>query len=158
MSEADRPIGVRLSILDRERSESDLPADPNPSVKRWIARVEDSSAIRLALDHLGTRIYLAPRGQDGFTVLVRHRDNGGSGLGSLRSVFETHGAVILVSSTGARSGVVVVGIVPDIVSAVRVDDRLAVLANNAFVVDMPSGPGAVVLSTPTGERRIGLTR
>ena len=156
MSEADQPVGVRLSVLDRKQADRDTPLDSDPSVRRWIARAERASAIRLALDHDGTRIYIAPRGDDAFTVLTRASD--GSGASSLhpRWVLQRQGAAISVGSSPRRSGFTVRGIVPDLVTAVHVDEHAAVLSNNAFVVDVPSFPATVVLRTQMGERRVAL--
>jgi hypothetical protein len=157
VSEADQPIGVRLSVLDRKQFERDTPPDPDPSVRGWIARAEAESAIRLALDHDGTRIYLAPRG-DAFTVLTRESDGSGASWSHPRWVLERHGAAVSVGPCRRRSGFIVRGIVPDLVTAVHVDEHPALLSNNAFVVEVPSFPDTVALRTPTGERRVAMAQ
>jgi hypothetical protein len=82
-------------------------------------------------------------------------DSHGGGIwGGPRSVLISHGAAVGWSSN--EYGSVVHGIVPDPVTAVRVGEIEAIMANNAFIAAASSRDGPIVLKTPNGERVVPL--
>ena len=153
VTEAERPLHERLSIVDRPQVEGDVPPDPEPSVRRWIEVADDPSAIRLGLEHAQTRIYLVPRNGDQISMLLRVSDGGGASTFP-RSVFEAHGAKF--SMTQVSHEWLVSGVVPDHVRGVRVDGRDAVLANNTFLARLPHHPERLVLVLTDGERTMAV--
>jgi hypothetical protein len=153
VSEAERPQHERLSIFDRPQVEGDVPADPEPSVRRWIDVADDPSAIRLGLDDGQTRIYLVPRNGDQISMLVRVSDGGGASTFP-RSVFQAHGASLSMRRVSHEW--LVHGVVPDHVRGVRVDGRDAVLANNTFLARLPHHPERLVLMLTNGQRTMAI--
>ncbi len=71
-----------------------------------------------------------------------------------RSVLISHGAAVGSSSNEYRS--VVHGLVPDPVTAVRVGEIEAIMANNAFIAAASSRDGPIVLTTRNGEHVVPL--
>jgi hypothetical protein len=149
MTEVDRPIEVRVSVLDRPRSvDDDLPASYLRS--GGMAERVDEASVRLLLELERWRLYLA-RGtndDDLYQFVVGARGAGMSG--GPRRTLVTHGATVGWNSGG--DGCVFYGIVPDPVTAVRVDGVQAIMANNGFMLRVPAPWGRIVLTTAEGER------
>ncbi len=158
MSEVDRPVDKRLSVLDRPASAADALPDYIPSVKRWAQRLPDASAVRLAFADRERCIYLAPGELDGVEqvhVLIREA-HGGSATRFPRDALATHGAGGISAGENGQGRYTVRGVVSDEVLAVRIGDIDAIVQNNVFIADVSSSPDAVVLATPRGEHRIRL--
>ncbi len=148
--EADRVPEERLSILDRPQADTDaLPAHLLAAPERPWAEGVDRTTIRLALVADDRRIWIG-RGVDDGVFQFFFDSHGGSISGGPRSVLTSHGAAVGWSSN--EYGSVVHGIVPDPVTAVRVGEIEAIVANNAFLADASSRDGPIVLTTPNGER------
>jgi hypothetical protein len=147
--EADRPIELRVSVLDRPRADTD--ALPEPMAQHMLGNRLDEESVRLGLVVGECNMYVA-RGEDEEEIFqfLRHSTGGGSAGGN-RSTFATHGALVCWNS-GGDGRCIAYGVVPDSVIAVRVDGVEAVLANNAYVAAVPSPGGEVVLVTADGER------
>lgn len=157
MREADRPPEERVSILDRPRAETDALRAHVLAIPRrpWAQRVDEAS-IRLALVVGDRRFYIA-RGtaeDDLFQFFVD--SYGSTSAGGPRSVLVSHGARPGWTSNADRC--VAHGIVPDPVTAVRVGGVEAVLANNAYMAEVPSPGGQIVLSTADGDHVVPLPR
>jgi hypothetical protein len=146
--EADRPIELRVSVLDRPRSDSDVVPD---HMKQMHGGRLDVSSVRLALVVGDCRIYIG-RGvdEDDLYQFLWHSSGGGAS-GGPRSVLASHGVKPAWNSGGDRR-CLAHGIVADSVTAVRVDGIEAVLENNAYIVEVPSIGGPVVVTTADGER------
>ena len=155
MREADRPAEERLSILDRPRAETDaLPAHMLAVPRRpWAQRVDEASS-RLALVVGDRRFYIAKGTAEDDLFEFYFDSYGSSSGGGPRSVLVSHGARPGWSS--GAGGCVAHGIVPDPVTAVRVGEVEAVLANNAYMAAVPSPGGQVVLTTANGEHVVPL--
>ena len=147
MREADRPLEERVSILDRPRAAAD--SLPPHMLALTRLRVEEAS-IRLALDVDDRRVYIA-RGTDDNDLFQFYFEAKGAGAsGGPRSILASHGAHAAWNSNGG--GCVAHGIVADAVIAVRIGGVEAVLANNAYMAEVPEPGGDVVLTTAAGER------
>jgi len=69
-------------------------------------------------------------------------------------VLREYGTIRMTNSNAG--GIVVVGIVADDVSAVRVGNVEAIVANNAFLAEIgPDDSPVVVVTTPAGPREAG---
>lgn len=117
----------------------------------------DPSTVRLALNERGIRIYVAldANQPDGICVFIEAPSWAGSS-GHPRSVLRTYGATISTHHSSHQPGVVVCGVVPDLVSAVVVDGVEATLRNNAYLAVLSSYPESIVVRTPDGERRVNV--
>jgi hypothetical protein len=149
MTEADRPIEQRVSVLDRQETDGDSPPEVSASMLPGV----EFSSFRLALIADDRRVYIARRGDDDLFVLF-HDADGGSGSEGHRSTLATDGAIVTWASVpGDRF--IAAGIVADSVTAVRVGAIPAALRDNAFVAVMPLGASdELTVSTPDGERQV----
>ena len=147
MREIDRPIAERVSSLDRARGIGDrVDVTPVP-LGRATSGLE---TVRLALRSDDREVFVGRNGDDVLAIAVQNR-SGGGGCRSVRSVLHERGAIVMTNSNA--DGILVVGIVADNVSAVRVGDVPAMLANNAFLAEIgPDDSPVVVVTTPAGER------
>ena len=147
MREADRPPEERVSILDRPRAMADsLP----PHMAAHTRQRVDETSIRLALTIGDRHIYIARGTDDNDLYQFFFEPQSAGASGGPRSTLASHGACTAWSSSAG--GCVAHGIVPDPVTAVRVGGVQAVLANNAYMAEVPSPGGEIVLTTPNGER------
>jgi hypothetical protein len=138
MTEADRPIGERVSVLDRPAIDGDSPPEVSASMLPGV----ELSSLRLALVDDDRRVYIGRRGHDGLFVLFLDV-RGGSGSEGRRSTLAERGAIVAWSSVpGDRF--VAAGIVADPVMAVRVGEIPAALRNNAFAALIPLGASDVL--------------
>jgi hypothetical protein len=161
MTEADRPITERVSVLDRQPADGDLP----PIVSGLLDERVDRSSVRLALVDDDRRVFIGRGAEDELSLLFVDAQGGGACTGP-RSTLAERGAIVMWTSGwgGAqgrqdKSRFVVTGVVADLVTAVRVGDVPAALQNNAFAVAMPRGASNVVIvSTADGERQVPLPR
>jgi hypothetical protein len=153
MREIDRPISERVSCLDR----ADGIGDRVDVTAGYLGRATIGlETVRLALRIDDREVAIGRDGDDTLALAVQHR-TGGGGCRSLRSVLRERGAIVMTNSNAA--GTVVVGIVADNVSAVRVGDVPAVLANNAFLAEIgPDDNPVVVVTTPEGDREAAAPR
>ena len=151
MREADRPIGERVSVLERPAADGDSPPEDSVSM---LGDAELSS-FRLALVDDDRRVYIGRHGEDGLFLLLLDAAAGG-GSGSHRSTLTERGAIVMWNSVqGGRF--IVAGIVADPVTAVRVGEIPAALHDNAFAAVVPRGASDVVtVATPDGERQVPL--
>jgi hypothetical protein len=149
MTEADRPIGERISVLDRPPTDGDSPPEVSASTLPGV----EFSSFRLALVDDDRRVYIARRSDDGLFVLFLNAE-GGNGSEGRRSTLAERGAIVMWSSVpGDRF--VAAGIVADPVTAVRVGEIPAALRDNALTAVIPLGASDVlVVSTPDGERQV----
>jgi hypothetical protein len=143
--EADRPLELRVSVLDREPTESD--AVPEHMLTAPVTQGVDAASIRLALALDDCRIFvgLGTR-EESLFLCVAGPHGGGASIGP-RATLVTHGA--RWQGHGNRT----VGIVADLVTAVRVGDVEAELANNVFMANASLYDG-IVVTTPEGERTV----
>jgi hypothetical protein len=149
MTEADRPAGERVSVLDRPVADRDSPPEVSASM---LGDVEFSS-FRLALVDDDRRVYIARRGEDGLFVLLLDTQGGAGSVGR-RSTLAEHDAIVMWSSI-PENRFAVAGIVADPVTAVRVGEIPAALRDNAFAAVMPLGASdELIVSTPDGERQV----
>ena len=146
--EIDRPIAERVSIFDRApaiAARVDVTSMPLHS-----ASVE-LETVRLALRTEWYREVLVGRGDDDVLALTVMTRSGGGGCLSLRWVLRELGAIVMTNSN--TDGILVVGIVSDDVSAVRVGEVPAMLVNNAFLAEIGRDDSpVVVVTTPEGDR------
>jgi hypothetical protein len=151
MREADRPPAERVSVLDRALNSADrLAVESVPSLMGLDGRVE---RVRLALEVRDRRVLIGRDSDDGLYLIVSD-SRGGGASGGTRRVLREHGAIKMVSSDTQR--VLVSGVVPDEVTAVRVGDALAYLRNNGFLAEIGRDDSpVVVITTPAGEREVG---
>ena len=160
MSEADRPISERVSVLDRPPRDGDLPI-----FRGLLDDRVDPSSVRLALVDDDRRVYIGRGADDELSVPFAEGQAGGA-CTAARSDLTESGAIVQMTSVwgGAnarrsKSRFVVTGIVADVVVAVRVGDVPATLQNNAFAAVMPRGVSHVVtVSSSDGEREVPLPR
>lgn len=159
MREADRPIGERVSVLDRPPRDGDLPA-LGPLDDRV-----DPSSVRLALVDDDRHVYIGRGPNDELSVIFVDSQGGGACTTTRSDLTESGAIVQWTSGWGGAKGrrgqsrFVVTGMVPDVVVAVRVGDLPAKFQNNAFAAVMPPGAADVVtVSTPDGERQVPLPR
>jgi hypothetical protein len=152
--EADRSPEERLSVLDRPQADTDaLPPHFLAAPERpWAERV-DKVTIRLALVADDRRIWVG-RGVADEIFRFFFDAHGGSIWGGPRSVLISHGAAVGLNSN--EYGSFVHGIVPDPVTAVRVSEIEAIMANNAFLAAASSRAGPIVLTTRNGEHVVPL--
>jgi hypothetical protein len=152
--EADRSSEERLSVLDRQQADTDaLPPHLLAAPARpWAERV-DQRTVRLALVADDRRIWVG-RGVADEIFRFFFDFHGVSIWGGPRSVLISHGAA--VGSSSNAYGSFVHGIVPDPVTAVRVGEIEAILANNAFIAAASSRDGPIVLATRNGEHVVPL--
>jgi hypothetical protein len=145
--EIDRPIAERVSILDRAPEFGDRVDVLSMALRSPPCEPE---SMRLAL-RMDDRAVLVGRGDDDVLALGVQTPRGGGGCRSLRWVLRERGAIVMTNSN--PDGILVVGIVADEVSAVRVGDVSAMLANNAFLAEIgPDDSPVVVVTTPDGDR------
>ena len=149
MTEADRPIEQRVSVLDRPATDGDLPSEVSASILPGV----EFSSFRLALVDNDRRVYIARRGDDDLIVLLLDAEGGGGSEGR-RSTLAEHGAIVMWNAVpGDRF--IAAGIVADPVTAVRVGEMPAALRDNAFAAVMPLGASdELIVSTPGGERHV----
>lgn len=148
MTEVDRTIDQRVSVLDRPATDSDSP----PEIPAGMILGVEFASFRLALVDDDRRVYIARRGDDELFVLF-HDAEGGSGSEGHRSTLAEQGAIVTWNSVpGDRF--IVAGIVADPVTAVRVGEIPAALRDNAFAVVMPLGASdELIVTTADGERQ-----
>jgi hypothetical protein len=151
MREADRPPSERVSMLDRApNSEDRLSAEASPWLIDNGRRLE---RVRLAMEVDDCKVLIGRDRGDGLHLMVQSSGGGGA-CGSMRRILCEHGAIVMSFSDGRR--VLVSGIVADPVSAVRVGNVDAHLANNAFLAEVGRDDSLVpVITTPEGEREVG---
>ena len=149
MTEADRPIEQRVSVLDRPETDGDSP----PEVAALILPGVDFTSSRLALVDHDRRVYIARRGDDELFVLLLDAEGGSGSVGD-RSTLAHDGAIVMWASVpGDRF--MAAGIVADLVTAVRVGEIPAALRDNAFAVGVPLGASdELIVNTPGGERQV----
>ena len=148
MREADRPIGQRVSVLDR--APTGLNDLPDRAVLAHLDGVAPES-IRLALAVDDHRVYVGVATPDESLFLcLESTASAGSSIGP-RSVLVTHGA--LIQGSTHESGFTTVGVVADVVTAVRVGDVKAMLGGNVFLAETASAD-QVVVTTADGERAV----
>lgn len=148
MRESDRPIELRVSVLDRPRAETDaLPAHFGQLGGDRL----DASSVRLALAVGDCRMYIGRGATEDELFQIFQEPFGGTGSAGLRSTLASHGALPAWGS-GGDGRCLAHGIVADSVIAVRVDGVDAVVENNAFIAEVPSPGGEVILTTADGER------
>ena len=145
MRERERPLEQRVSVLDRAPAESD--AMPEPMLTAPMSQEVDVDSIRLALTFDDCRIYVGLGTRDDSLFLCVDDPNGRAASLGPRATLVTHGA--RVQGDDGRT----IGIVPDLVTAVRVGEIEAVLANNMFVAKAFLYDG-IVVTTPEGERTV----
>ena len=149
MTEVDRPIEQRVSVLDRPATDGDSPPEVSASMLPGV----EFSSFRLVLVDDDRRVYIARRGDDDLFVLFLDAE-GGSGSEGHRSTLAEHGAIVTWNSVpGDRF--IAAGIVADPVTAVRVGEIPAALRDNAFAAVMPLGASdELIVTTPDGERQV----
>jgi hypothetical protein len=149
MTEGDRPIEERVSVLDRPASDGDSPPEVSASDFPGV----EFSSFRLALVDDDRRVYIARGGGEELIVLFLDAE-GGSGSEGRRSTLAERGAIVTWTSVpGDRF--IAAGIVADPVTAVRVGEISAALGDNAFAAVMPVGASdGLIVSTPDGERQV----
>jgi hypothetical protein len=126
----DRPPDERVSVLDRLSDSAELSAvESGPWLNRAFNRSEH---VRLGLHRGDCRVFVGRDGEDRLSLILDDAD-GGSASGGFRWVLRDHGAIVMITSTDAR--VLVVGIVADQVTAVRVGDVYATLGSNVFLAE-----------------------
>ena len=151
MRETDRPLPLRLSVLDRMRAESD--ALPEPHGAGPMMQHVDVASVRLAFSDDDHRVYLGLAGPgDSLFLWSESTFGGGVSIGP-RETLVTHGARVQ-SSWNSDGGGEVVGIVSDEVTAVHVGGAEAVLGNNVFVAVGASSDDRIVVHTADGERTV----
>ncbi|MCU1468793.1 MAG: hypothetical protein JWM72_4721 [Actinomycetia bacterium] len=145
--EIDRPIAERVSILDRALDFEDRVDVESVPFHSTSVELE---TLRLAM-RIDDREVLVGRGDDDVLALGVITRSGGGGCVSLRWVLRERGAIVMTNSNA--DGILVVGLVADSVSAVRVGEVPAILANNAFLAAIgPDDSPVVVVTTPDGDR------
>jgi hypothetical protein len=146
--EADRPIAERVSVLDRPATDAD--ALPEHHLQGGLAAEIDLSSVRLALVFEDLRIYagLGTRAESLF-LMLESADGGGGGIGP-RSTLVTHGATR--QGNGSRRGHVMLGIVPDLVTSVRVGGLYAEMGSNVYVARARPEDEIVLTLIGGGER------
>jgi hypothetical protein len=149
MREADRPVELRVSVLDRPRTADDLPPERYLGTGMLGGRVDEAS-VHLVQAREGCRLYAARGANDDDLYLMFVGPGGGGSCGGPRSTLATHGASVMWNSS--NDGCVLAGIVPDPVIAVHVDGVAAAVANNGFILRVPAPRGRIVLTTADGER------
>ena len=107
----------------------------------------DAASVRLALDLDDCRIYVGLGTREESLFLCIDGPQGGGASVGPRATLVTHRARI------QGNGKTTIGIVADLVTAVRVGDVDAVLANNVFVAHASLHEG-IVVTTPEGERTV----
>jgi len=122
--EKDRPLEERVSVLDRAPTESDV--IPEPMLTGAMRQEVDVASVRLALTFDDCRIYVGLGSRSESLFLCVDGPNGGGGGTGPRATLVTHGARL------QSSGGITIGIVADAVTAVRVGEVEAMLANNVF--------------------------
>jgi hypothetical protein len=149
MTEADRPIEQRVSVLDRPATDGDSPSEVSASMLPGV----EFSSFRLALVDDDRRVFIARRGDDDLFVLFLDAE-GGSGSEGRRSTLSERGAIVMWNSVpGDRF--IAAGIVADPITAVRVGEIPAALLDNAFAAVVPPGASdELIVSTPDGERHV----
>jgi hypothetical protein len=80
---------------------------------------------------------------------------GGGGWGGPRSNLAVHGLPYIMNS-GSGGENVIVGLVPDDVIGVQLDERPAVMGENVFIADGGSTGRTLTLTTRFGQREIPL--
>lgn len=134
-------------MLDRPAAESD--ALDAHFLQRLASQI-DVGSVRLALAVEGLRVYVGVGTQpETLFLALDTKSGGGSSIGP-RETLVTHGATRQEHS-GIR-GSVTAGIVPDIVTAVRVGGLYAELGNNVYVARAPVYE-EIVLTTIGGRER-----
>lgn len=145
MREMERPLEQRVSVLDRAPTESD--AVPEPMLTAPMMQELDVSSVRLALTFDDCRIYVGLGTQPESLFLGVDGPNGSGASIGPRATLVTHGARV------QGDGGMTIGIVADPVTAVRVGDVEAVLANNVFMANASMYEG-IVVTTAEGERTV----
>lgn len=153
MRERDRPIGERLSVLDRPRSDSDTP-DYSPSVARFISRLSDPTGARLVYADAERLVYLGAGVRDGVEHVHRFiRTAHGRGSGGFpRSALGASGVAGIALFDKPEGRHAILGVVPDAVLGVRVGDVDGVVTNNVLFADFRVIPEEIVLITAEGPR------
>ena len=145
--EIDRPIAERVSILDRA---ADIEDRVDVKSMPFHSASVELETLRLAL-RIDDREVLVGRGDDDVLALGVMTRSGGGGCLSLRWVLRERGAIVITNSNA--DGILVIGLVADNVSAVRVGAVPAMLANNAFLAEIgPDDSPVAVVTTPDGDR------
>jgi hypothetical protein len=143
--ERERPLEQRVSVLDRAPTESDVV--PETVLTAPMRQEVDVASIRLALTFDDRRIYVGLGTRPESLFLGVDGPNGGGASVGPRATLVTHGARV----QGGEG--MTIGVVADPVTAVRVGDVEAVLANNVFVAEA-SLSGGIVVTSPAGERTV----
>jgi len=154
VGETDRPLPVRVSVLDRVPTELDALPE-HLSVGPMLQDVDVASVrLALALDH--RRVYVGLAGPGDCLFLWSESQFGGAGSIGPRETLVTHGA--RVQSSWSDDGCEVVGIVSDEVTEVHVGGTEAVLANNVFIAVGAAFDDPIVVQTADRERAVRLPR
>ena len=150
MRESDRPLSLRVSILDRVPSQSD--SLPEPLAGGPVMQGLNVGSVRLAFSDGDHRVYVGLAGPgDRLFLWSENKFGAGGGIGP-REILATVGA--RVQSGWGDGGREVVGIVSDEVMAVHVGGTEAVLVNNVFVAVGAFPDDPIVLTTAAGERTV----
>jgi hypothetical protein len=143
-------MALRLSILDREASESDVLPELHEGGP--VLQGVNVGSVRLAYSDGEHRVYLGlAQPGDSLFLWSQNKFGAGGGIGP-RETLVTHGARVQ-GSYGDRWREVV-GIVSDEVTAVRVGDTEVILVNNVFVAVGSSPEDPIVVRTADGERTV----
>jgi hypothetical protein len=140
-----------------------------PALKGFFASAADADGIHFAVESQGRRVYVVDAQEPASVCLLAiESSKEASRSGFPRSAGATcariadvadHGALVLATSE-ADGEEIVVGLVPDEVARVELEDGPndgVAPVNNVFVVRRPAGaPGRLTLVSPTGRRTISL--
>lgn len=138
-----------LSVLKRRPRPRDDSLDP---VQRTHMPVR-ADTVRLALDEQDRQVWVA-EGTDEDSIFLIYRGVGGGGVcGSSRSNLATYGLIHMTNRSSGGDDVIV-GLVPDDVIAVHLDERPAVMGENVFIAHGGSAGRTLTLTTRLGQRKV----
>ncbi|MGH9024796.1 MAG: hypothetical protein ACRDWD_01565 [Acidimicrobiia bacterium] len=138
-----------LSVFKRPRRPRDESLEPRGRAHMPVR----AETVRLALDELNRRVYVA-EGTDEDSIFLIYRGVGGGGAcGSSRSSLATYGLIHMTNRSSAGDDVIV-GLVPDDVIAVHLDERPAVMGENVFIAHGGSAGRTLTLTTRLGQRKV----
>jgi hypothetical protein len=111
--------------------------------------------VRLALGEQSRQVYVAEGTDEDSIFLIFSGAGGGGACGGPRSNLAVYGLIYMTNS-GSGGDDVIVGLVPDDVIAVHLDERPAVMGENVFIADRGSTGRALTLTTRSGQREVPL--
>ncbi len=111
--------------------------------------------VRLAMDEQNRQVYVAEGTDEDSIFLIFRGVGGGGACGGPRSNLATYGLTYITNS-GSGGEDVIVGLVPDDVIGVQLDERPAVMGENVFIADGGSTGRTLTLTTRFGQREIPL--